>query len=129
VVARGESRAMYLLAKAGGLAIVLAIGAAAIFLFAFLMTYLTAFANGIPVANPFRGNGLLDMGANFFLGYLVVLERAALGLAVAVVLRSQLAGAVVGIVLYLGEGILTTFLTFANLANIVGDGVIGGGGF
>ena len=41
----------------------------------------------------------------------MVLERAALGFAVAVVLRSQLAGAVVGVVLYVGEGILTTILT------------------
>ncbi|MEA2676378.1 MAG: type transport system permease protein [Chloroflexota bacterium] len=126
VIARGESRAMYLLAKAAGLAIVLAIGCLAIFFFAFVMTYLTAFTNGIPVASPLRGHGLEDLGANLILGYLVVLERAALGLAVAVVLRSQLAGAVVGIVLYLGEGIVTTYLTLTSIGRNFGNGGFGG---
>jgi ABC-type transport system involved in multi-copper enzyme maturation permease subunit len=122
VIARGESRARYLLGKAAGIAIVLFIGAAAIFFFALLMTFLTAAANGISVSNPLRGNGLTDMFTNFFLGYLVVLERAALGFAVAVVLRSQLAGAVVGIVLYLGEGIVTTFLTVSAFGRSFGNG-------
>ncbi|MEP7379601.1 MAG: ABC transporter permease subunit [Chloroflexota bacterium] len=122
VIARGESRARYLLGKAAGVAIVLAIGAALIFFFALLMTYITAFANGVPVASPLRGNGLTDMLANLLLGYLVVLERAALGFAVAVLLRSQLAGAVVGIVLYLGEGIVTTFLTLTAFGRMFGRG-------
>lgn len=126
VIARGESRARYLLAKAAGLAIVLAVGTLIIFFFAFAMTYLTALAYGIPVASPLRGRGLEDLVANFALGYIVVLERAALGFAVAVVLRSQLAGAVVGIVLYLGEGIVTTYLTFTAVARYFGDG---SGGF
>jgi hypothetical protein len=125
VVARGESRAHYLLGKAAGVSIVLLIGCAIIFFFALAMTFLTALAHGIPIASPLRGNGLVDLVANFALGYLVVLERAALGFAVAVVLRSQLAGAVVGIVLYLGEGIVTTYLTFTAVARYFSDG----GGF
>jgi ABC-type transport system involved in multi-copper enzyme maturation permease subunit len=127
VIARGESRARYLLGKAAGTAIVLAVGALIIFFFAMVMTYLTAFTNGIPVSNPLRGNGLFDLAANLGLGYLVVLERAALGFAVAVVLRSQLAGAVVGIVLYLGEGIITTFLTIAAFGRNLGRGDFGSG--
>lgn len=122
VVARGESRSRYLLGKAAGIAIVLAIGTAIIFFFALLMTYVTAFTNGVAVSNPFRGNGFSDMLANLFLGYLVVLERAALGFAVAVLLRSQLAGAVVGIVMYLGEGIVTTFLTLTAFGRMFGRG-------
>lgn len=122
VVARGESRARYLMGKAAGIAIVLAIGVAIIFFFALFMTYLTAWANGVPVSNPLRGNGLTDLLANLGLGYLVVLERAALGFAVAVLLRSQLAGAVVGIVLYLGEGIVTTFLTLTAFGRSFGRG-------
>ena len=122
VVARGESRSRYLLGKAAGIAIVLAIGAAAIFFFALLMTYLTAFTNNVAVASPLRGSGFTDLLANLLLGYLVVLERAALGFAVAVVLRSQLAGAVVGIVLYLGEGIVTTFLTITAFSRSFGSG-------
>ena len=126
VIARGEGRARYLMAKAAALAIVLAVGTLIIFLFAFLMTFVTAFAYGIPIASPLRGNGLLDFIANLALGYPVVLERAALGFAVAVVLRSQLAGAVVGVVLYVGEGILTTILTVVTVfANFSGAG----GGF
>ena len=121
VIARGESRARYLLAKAAGLSIVLLIGCAIIFFFALAMTLLTALTHGIPIASPLRGNGLVDLVTNFGLGYLVVLERAALGFAVAVVLRSQLAGAVVGIVLYLGEGIITTYLTFTAVARYFGD--------
>jgi ABC-type transport system involved in multi-copper enzyme maturation permease subunit len=122
VIARGESRSRYLLAKAAGLAIVLLAGTLIIFFFALLMTFVTALLNGVLVGNPLRGRGLEDLVANFSLGYLVVLERAALGLAVAVVLRSQLAGAVVGIVLYLGEGIVTTYLTFTAVARHFGDG-------
>ena len=126
VIARGEGRARYLLAKAAALAIVLGIGTLIIFLFAFVLTYVTALIYGIPIANPLRGNGAVDFLANLALGYPVVLERAALGFAVAVVLRSQLAGAVVGVVLYVGEGILTTILTFISVAARFSGG---GGGF
>jgi ABC-type transport system involved in multi-copper enzyme maturation permease subunit len=126
VVARGESRARYLLAKAAALAIVLGLGSLVIFVFAFLMTYVNAFVYGIPVASPLRGQGVLDFLANLALGYPVVLERAALGFAVAVVLRSQLAGAVVGVVLYVGEGILTTILTVVTILARFSPG--GGGG-
>ena len=129
VIARGESRARYLLGKAAGLSIVLLAGCAIIFFFALAMTFLTAWTQGIPIASPLRGNGLVDLVANFGLGYIVVLERAALGFAVAVVLRSQLAGAVVGIVLYLGEGIITTYLTFTAAALYFSDSFGDGGGF
>jgi ABC-type transport system involved in multi-copper enzyme maturation permease subunit len=122
VIARGEGRGRYLLGKAGALAIVLAVGVSIIFVFALVMTYLSAALNGIPVASPLRGRGTQDFLENLGLGYVVVLERAALGFAVAVVLRSQLAGAVVGVVLYVGEGILTTLLTIFSLARNIGDG-------
>ncbi len=116
IIARGESRARYLLAKAVALAIVLGIGVLIVFCFAFLMTFVAACIYGIPVANPFRGDGLAgSRWPTSPSGYPVVLERAALGFAVAVVLRSQLAGAVVGVVLFVGEGVLTTFLTIASV--------------
>jgi ABC-type transport system involved in multi-copper enzyme maturation permease subunit len=121
IIARGESRARYILSKAAAIALVLGIGVLLVFGFAFLMTYVVALINNIPVANPFRGNGLADLVTTLAMGFLVVLERAALGFAVAVVLRSQLAGAVVGVVLFVGEMILTTFLTFLGLVNSVGD--------
>jgi hypothetical protein len=92
------------------------------------MTYVAAFLYKVPVGSPLRAGGLENLLANLALGYPVVLERAALGLAVAVVLRSQLAGAVVGIVLYLGEGIVTQFLTIAGLTRNMTD-PFGPGGF
>ena len=122
VIARGESRAGYLLAKAAALAIVIGVGMLIIFFFAIFMTYAVAFLNNIPVASPFRGGGLLDLVGNLFLGFLVLIERASIGFAVAVVLRSQLAGAVVGIVLYVGEGIVTTVLTIFSVARSFGGG-------
>jgi ABC-type transport system involved in multi-copper enzyme maturation permease subunit len=121
IIARGESRARYVLTKAAALAIVLLIGALVVFGFAFLMTYLIAFYHGITVASPLRGDGLMDLLVTFGMGYTVLLERAAIGFAVAVVMRSQLAGAVVGVVLFVGEMILTTFLTFLGVINQVGD--------
>lgn len=128
VIARGESRSGYLLAKAAGIAIVIGIGMLIIFAFAILMTYLVAAINGFPVASPLRGRGLQDLFDNLGLGYLVLLERAAIGFAVAVVLRSQLAGAVVGIVLFVGEGIVTTVLTIFSVARSFGGGGFGNGG-
>src|SRR6188472_3009228 len=45
IIARGESRARYLLAKAVGIAIVLAVGVLIVFFFAFLMTFVGAGIN------------------------------------------------------------------------------------
>ena len=115
VIARGESRARYLLAKAVALAILLGIALLIVFVFGILMTYMTGLIWSVPVASPLRGNGLADLVEWLALGYPVLIQRAMLGLAVAVLLRSQLAGAVIGIVLYLGEGIIRLMLTGAAL--------------
>ncbi|MGI8929359.1 MAG: ABC transporter permease subunit [Candidatus Limnocylindrales bacterium] len=115
VIARGESRARYLLAKAVALAILLGIALLIVFAFGIVMTYVTGLIWGVPVASPLRGNGLADLVEWLAFGYPVLIQRAMLGLAVAVLLRSQLAGAVVGIVLYLGESIIRLMLTGAAL--------------
>ena len=128
VVARGESRANYVLAKGAGLAIVLLIAMLIIFGVGIVMAYVTGLIYGIPVASPLRGRGLQDLAENLVLGYPVLLERAALGLAVAVVLRSQLAGAVVGIVLFLGESIIKVTLIGLTLTTRFTEG-FGSGGF
>jgi hypothetical protein len=128
VIARGESRAGYLLAKAAALAILLAIAALIVFALGMVMVYLTGLVYNVPVASPLRGRGLADLFDNLILGYPVLLQRAALGFAVAVILRSQLAGAVIGIALYVGEAILTTILTGITIAQNLG-GLIGEGGF
>lgn len=124
VIARGESRANYLLAKAIALAILLAISTLIVFALGIVFVYIAAAIAGVPVASPLRGNGLQDLAENVLLGYPVLLQRAAIGLAVAVVLRSQLAGAVVGIVLFLGEAVITQILTVLSLGSS-----LSGGGF
>jgi ABC-type transport system involved in multi-copper enzyme maturation permease subunit len=127
VVARGESRANYLLAKAIGLAIMLGIGMLIIFAAGIVMVFLSGLIFNVPVSNPLRGRGLQDLAENLVLGYPVLLQRAALGFVVAVVMRSQLAGSVVGIALWLGESFLTTVLTVISIPNNLG-GFIGEGG-
>jgi ABC-type transport system involved in multi-copper enzyme maturation permease subunit len=110
IFARGESRSGYVLAKAIGLAIVLFLGAAVAYLAGIALTVLAASLADVSAGNPFDSQGLSDLARSFGPGYLVLLERAAIGFAVAVLLRSQLAGVVIGIVLYLGEGILSAIL-------------------
>jgi ABC-type transport system involved in multi-copper enzyme maturation permease subunit len=126
VVARGESRTNYLLAKAGALAIILGVALLVIFAFGIVMTYVTGLLFGVPVASPLRGRGLQDLADWLVLVYPVLLQRAAIGLAVAVVLRSQLAGAVVGVLLYLGEPIVRLTFTFLTFGGRGLEGIIGG---
>jgi ABC-type transport system involved in multi-copper enzyme maturation permease subunit len=121
VIARGESRANYLLAKAAALAITLFIAMVLVFALGIVLTYLQGGLYGIPVASPLRGRGLQDLAEWIVFGFPVLLQRAALGFVVAVVMRSQLAGAVVGIVLYLGESLVTTILTFVTYVGQFGD--------
>ena len=121
VIARGESRANYLLAKAAALAIVFFIAMILVFLLGIALTYLQGATYGISVASPLRGRGLQDLAEWLVFGFPVLLQRAALGYVVAVVMRSQLAGAVVGIVLFLGESLVTTILTFVTFASQFGD--------
>jgi hypothetical protein len=128
VVARGESRANYLLAKGAAVAILLALATLIVFAVGIVMVYVTGFLFDIPVSSPLRGRGLQDLAENLALGYPVLIQRAALGFAVAVLLRSQLAGAVIGIALWVGESFLTTILTGITLASHFG-GMLGDSGF
>ncbi|HEY5520193.1 MAG TPA: hypothetical protein VIK08_06010 [Candidatus Limnocylindrales bacterium] len=119
VVARGESRTNYLLAKGVALAIVLAIAVVVMYAVGIATLYVVGWLFNVPVASPLRANGLSDLLTNMLLGYPVLLERAALGFGVAVLLRSQIAGAVVGIVLFLGESIVRLILTGLALGGSV----------
>ena len=119
VVARGESRTNYLLAKGVALAIVLAIAVVVMYAAGIATLYVVGWLFNVPVASPLRANGLSDLLTNMLLGYPVMLERAALGFGVAVLLRSQIAGAVVGIVLFLGESIVRLILTGLALGGSV----------
>jgi ABC-type transport system involved in multi-copper enzyme maturation permease subunit len=122
VVARGESRARYLLAKCAALAIGLGVAMLIIFALGIALTFVQGWIYGLPVESPLRGRGFQDLIDWLLLGYPVLLQRAALGVAVAVVLRSQLAGAVVGIVFFIGESILIQILTAVSFFNRVTQG-------
>jgi ABC-type transport system involved in multi-copper enzyme maturation permease subunit len=123
VIARGESRSRYVLAKALGLAIALAVGTAVAYAAGIALTYLAAAMLGTDVGNPFAGDDLTSFLESVGYGYLVLLQRAALGFAVAMLLRSQLAGVVVGIVLYIGETILSGLLVALSIRGSVGAGM------
>ena len=123
VIARGESRSSYLLAKAA------AIGDRAGHRVcssssrpAFVLIYVRSFDRpACPSAIRSARHGAdgpapissSSASASCF-------ERAAIGFAVAVVLRSQLAGAVVGIVLFLGESVVTAILTVISMSRVYG---------
>ena len=109
-IARGESRARYALAKAVGLAIMLAIGVLIAYAAGMALSALASTLLGAPIGQPFGERGTRDLVASLVLGTFVLFQRAAIGFAVAMVLRSQLAGVVVGIVLYIAEPILSAIL-------------------
>jgi ABC-type transport system involved in multi-copper enzyme maturation permease subunit len=121
VLSRGESRVNYVLAKAAAVGIALAVGVLVAYAAGIALTYLAAAISGSSVGNPLSGDSPRRLIDSLLLGFPVLAERAAIGFAVATVLRSQLAGVVVGIVLYIGESILTSVL--------VGLALFGGGSF
>ena len=126
VVARGEGRERYLLGKAIAIGIALAIALLIVFAACFVLIYVQGFIYGLPVANPFRADGLTDLIQWFVFGFFVLIQRAAIGFAVAAIFRSQLAGAVVGIVLYLVESVVTLILTVITLTSQITEGGVGG---
>ena len=113
-IARGESREVYMLAKAVAIGLVVALGAAIAFVAGMLMVVITALTAGLDLGG-FTLDTLLQLVGGWGLGTLVLLERAAIAIAVATLLRSQLAGIVVAIVLYVAEPII------ANVAMAVGQ--------
>jgi ABC-type transport system involved in multi-copper enzyme maturation permease subunit len=122
VIARGESRAAYVLAKFAGLVIALAVGVVIAFIAGILLVFVAASLGGIGAGNPFAVSALDDLGSSLGLGLPVLLERAAIGYAVAMLLRSQLAGVIAGIALFIGEGILTAILFALAFSARFGDG-------
>lgn len=122
VIGRGESRINYVLGKAAAVAIALAIGVLIAFAAGIALTYIAAAISGTNVGSPLGGNGPRRLADSLLLGFPVLLERAAIGFAVATVLRSQLAGVVVGIVLYIGETILTGIMVALTFARTSFDG-------
>jgi ABC-type transport system involved in multi-copper enzyme maturation permease subunit len=116
VIARGESRTRYIVAKAVAIAIVLTIGVLIISAVSLAFVVLVGLLSKVRLGDPLSGLSLAILRDQLFLGWLVLLERASIGFAVAVVLRSQIAGVVVGIVLFIGESIVSSILLVALIA-------------
>jgi hypothetical protein len=116
VISRGESRALYIVIKGVALAIIFAIGVLIAYAAGILMIFAAAALAGISAGNPFSAAGLRQLTDSLVLGYPVLIERAAIGFAVAVLLKSQLAGVVVGIALYIGESILAGIMLVISFA-------------
>jgi ABC-type transport system involved in multi-copper enzyme maturation permease subunit len=123
VVARGEGRSRYVLAKALGIAIVLVIGVLIAYAAGMLFTVIAASMASVSAGAALGATSTETLWMSLVLGTFVLLQRAAIGYAVAVLTRSQVAGVVVGIILFLGESILATILTVMSIGrSFGGDG-------
>jgi hypothetical protein len=121
IVARGESRSLYILTKFVAVAVFVVLGVVVAFAAGILLTYMLSAMQGVEPGNPFAGSGTEDIVDSFAFGVPVILERAAIGYAVAVVLRSQIAGVIAGIVLQIGEGIVSVIILVSTFSARIGE--------
>ena len=115
IVARGESRIRFTLITFLAIAIVIAIGVTAAFGIGVVLAVVAAGMAGISTTEATAVDTLAtfpDLLARTWLG---VTEQAAIGFAIAMLFRSQLAGIGAGLALYFGE----IFLALVPLANDV----------
>jgi ABC-2 type transport system permease protein len=137
-VARGESRARYVLATFGAIVVMIAVGLALTFVLGVAAALLGASIAGISTAGVTDADTLNRLPALFGRGWLAVVEEAGLGFAIATLARSQLAGIGAGIAFYFGETFARFFLPdiikympFAAASasiDAAGGGLGGGGG-
>ncbi len=124
VVARGEGRSRYVIAKALGIAIMLVIGVLIAYGAGVVFTLMAAGLASVSAGSPVASSSTETLWKSLVLGTFVLLQRATIGYAVAVLTRSQVAGVVVGIILFLGESILATILTVMSIGRSFGGGAI-----
>jgi ABC-type transport system involved in multi-copper enzyme maturation permease subunit len=135
-VARGESRARYMLALFAAIAVMVGVGLAISFALGIGVALVAANIAGISTAGVTDADTLARLPAMAARGWFAVVEQAALGFAIATLARSQLAGIGAGIAFYFGEGFAQIFLPdivkympFAVARASVDTGAAGGGGF
>lgn len=109
-VARGESRARYMLSTFAAIALMIAVGLALSFVLGVLLALLAATIAGVPTDGLTDADALARLPAMAARGWFAVVEQAALGFAIATLARSQLAGIGAGIAFYFGETFATIFL-------------------
>jgi hypothetical protein len=111
------------LAKALGIAIVLVIGVVVAYAAGIVFTFVAGVLADVRPGAPLDATGADTLWRSLVLGSFVLLQRAAIGYAVAVLTRSQVAGVVVGVILFLGESILATVLTVMSIGQSFGAGI------
>jgi ABC-type transport system involved in multi-copper enzyme maturation permease subunit len=109
-VARGESRARYMLLSFAAIAVMIALGLAITFVLGVGAAVVGANVAGVSTAGLNDSNTLGRLPEEFLRGWFAVTEEAALGFAIATLARSQLAGIGAGIAFYFGETFATIFL-------------------
>jgi len=139
-VARGESRARYMLGTFGAIAVMVAVGLAVSFVLGIGLALLGSTIAGISTAGVSDSETIARLPAMVGRGWFAIVEQASLGFAIATLARSQLAGIGAGIAFYFGEGFASIFLPdiikylpFAVARAAIdtegtGGGVGGGGG-
>ncbi len=134
VVARGESRARYVLVKFAAVALMLAVMLVLAFAAGTASAVAGASLGGLPLTgidDPDTLRGLPELLAK---GWLGLVEQAAIGYVIAMLARSQLAGIGAGIALYFVEQFSTIvlrdavqYLPFSVSGSLISDGGGGGG--
>ena len=102
-VARGESRSRYVLLTYAGVAIVVLIGWLALFAVGVALIPLGAALGGLAPGDPTDPDALGTLPLMLAGGWWAVVMEGAIGFAIAFIARSQVAGIVAVIGLYLGE--------------------------
>ena len=109
-VARGESRARYMLLSFAAIALMIAVGLTITFVLGVGAAVVGANLAGVSTAGLNDTATLGRLPEEFLRGWFAVTEEAALGFAIATLARSQLAGIGAGIAFYFGETFATIFL-------------------
>jgi ABC-2 type transport system permease protein len=109
-VARGESRARYLLLTFAAIAVMVAVGLILTFVVGVVSALIGASIAGVSTSGLGDSATLSRLPMEFARGWFAVVEEAALGFAIATLARSQLAGIGAGIAFYFGETFASIFL-------------------
>jgi ABC-type transport system involved in multi-copper enzyme maturation permease subunit len=137
-VARGESRAHYMVAAFASVTVLLAVGVVLAFALGVVAAIVGATLAGVSTSGLGDAATLGALPEKLVRGWVGIVEQGALGFAIATLARSQLAGIGAGIALYFGEQFSTIFfpdevryLPFNAAQAVVGassGGGFGGGG-
>jgi ABC-2 type transport system permease protein len=103
VIARGESRPRYAILKFVAVTLLLALGIVVTFVIGAALSLVAAGMAGAPTEGAFSAQTLSDIPQLLARTWLGVSEEAAIGFAIAMLFRSQLAGIGAGLALYFGE--------------------------